>query len=125
MQFRTALSLLFLALPLAACATSGDHALPPIAEPPVIAPIPSDVRACIREPADTGTEPLNEGEAERLWSTDRAALVRVNGCLRRLICLYQDVRKDIGHINDVGCEKEKNTARPPKWLSLLRGSKVK
>jgi hypothetical protein len=110
---------------LAACTTSGNHAPPPIAEPPVIAPIPSDVRACIREPADVGTEPLNEGDAERLWSTDRARLVNANACLRRLICLYQDVRKDIGHINDVGCEKEKNTAPKPKWLSLLRGSKDK
>lgn len=66
--------------------------------PPVIPAVPADVASCLRNP--TNGETLTAEQIERAWKTDRATLVRVNSCLRRIVCQYQAVRKDIGRVAD-------------------------
>jgi hypothetical protein len=81
-----------LAICLAGCATS-SNAPAPVVEAPVIPAVPADVLAW---PVTSPDRELDAGEVEKLWKTDRAALARVNACLHRLVCQYQEVRQEIG-----------------------------
>jgi hypothetical protein len=110
---RTPLSA-FLAIWLAGCATSGE-APAPVVETPLIPAVPADVLACARGPVTPPDRELDAGEVEKLWKTDRAALARVNGCLRRLVCQYQDLRAEIGKIETATCVP----AAPPPRKKLL------
>ena len=90
---------------LAGCATSVDVPPPaPAVAAPVIPNVPPDVLACASAPVVTPDRNIDAGETEKLWKTDRAKLAKVNACLHRLICEYQDVRRDIGKVNTVGCK---------------------
>ena len=92
----------FLALLLAGCAASVSQA-PRAIEPPIIPPVPPDVLACRHDPVDVPDRDLDVGEIERLWKIDRDSLGRVNGCFRRLICQYQDLRAGIGRVETRVC----------------------
>ncbi|MCS3447259.1 MULTISPECIES: hypothetical protein [Bradyrhizobium] len=88
MQRRLILTSALLATCLAGCVASGsvDKLQPPPPDAPNIPPMPADVAACERAPVDTPDRDLDAGEIERLWKTDRAALAKVNACLRRAVC---------------------------------------
>jgi hypothetical protein len=79
--------------------------------------VPADVAACAKEPVNPPDRAFDAGEAERLWKTDRAALARVNACLRRLVCQYQDVRADIGRVDVKTCQERPPPRRKPWHLS--------
>ena len=113
----------FLATQLAGCATFDEpEPVRPVVQSPEIPAVPSDVLACFQRPTIPPDAETNAGDVEKLWKTDRAALVKVNGCLHRLVCQYQDVRRDIGHVDGVACEEKKPAPkRKPSWLSMLRG----
>jgi hypothetical protein len=66
--------------------------------------VPVDVLFRAKRPVTPPDRELDAGEVEKLWKTDRAALARVNACLRRLVCQYQDVRAEIGKIETAICE---------------------
>jgi hypothetical protein len=74
-----------------------------VPDAPEIPPVPADVLACVRQPVTGEPRELTEGEVARLWKTDRAALKKVNACLERLVCLYQDVRADIAKVDTTTC----------------------
>jgi hypothetical protein len=92
---------------LAGCATSANAPTPAV-EVPVIPAVPADIQACAKAPVDPPDRALDAGEVERLWKTDRAALARVNACLNRLVCQYQDVRADIGKVDGTTCETKRD-----------------
>lgn len=73
-------------------------------EAPIIPAVPADVLACARAPVAPPDRELDAGEVEKLWKTDRATLARVNGCLHRLVCQYQELRQDIGKVDVAACE---------------------
>ncbi|MGY4259777.1 hypothetical protein ACVI1L_006845 [Bradyrhizobium sp. USDA 4516] len=87
--------------------------------------MPADVAACERAPVDTPDRDLDAGEIERLWKTDRAALAKVNACLRRAVCQYQDVRERIGRVDGVACENIAPAEKLAPRLSLLKWKKPK
>ncbi|MBR1313483.1 hypothetical protein JQ562_20740 [Bradyrhizobium sp. AUGA SZCCT0051] len=86
--------------------------------------MPADVAACERAPVDTPDRELDAGEIERLWKTDRAALAKVNACLRRAVCQYQDVREGIGRVEGVACESTAPAGKPADGFSLLKRKKA-
>lgn len=110
-----------IALQLAGCATFGnpEPAPAPVVETPEIPAVPADVLACFQKPTDPTDADTNAGDVEKLWKTDRAALAKVNGCLRRIICQYQNVRQDIGHVEGVACQPKPSTKSKPGWLAIF------
>ncbi|WP_316207176.1 MULTISPECIES: hypothetical protein [unclassified Bradyrhizobium] len=66
--------------------------------------MPADILACAHGPVAPPDQPLDAGEVERLWKTDRARLAQLNSCLRCAVCQYQDLRAELGRIE---------TATPP------------
>jgi hypothetical protein len=119
------IALIFLLLSLAGCATSVKQPDPPPAPAPVIIPtVPPDVLACVKEPVKVPDKDIDAGEVERLWKTDRASLAKVNACLHRVVCQYQDVRQEIAGAPSVSCEASAKKAKKkrPAWMSLLRGT---
>ena len=91
-----------LALLLAGCAASVSEA-PRAVEAPIIPPVPADVLACRHDPVDVPDRDLDVDEIERLWKIDRDSLGRVNGCFRRLICQYQDLRAGLSRVETTTC----------------------
>ncbi|SDF31282.1 hypothetical protein SAMN05216337_105110 [Bradyrhizobium brasilense] len=87
--------------------------------------MPAEVAACERAPVDTPDRDIDAGEIERLWRTDRAALARVNACLRRAVCQYQDVREGIGRVDGVACENIAPAEKPAPWFGLFKRKKAK
>jgi hypothetical protein len=89
--------------------------------------VPADVQACARSPVVPPDRELNAGEVERLWNTDRATLAKVNACLHRLVCQYQDVRQGIGRVDGAGCDDKPAQVettirrRPLNHLKLSKG----
>jgi hypothetical protein len=89
--------------------------------------VPADVQACARSPVVPPDRELNAGEVERLWNTDRATLAKVNACLQRLVCQYQDVRQGIGRVDGAGCDDKPAQVettirrRPLNHLKLSKG----
>jgi hypothetical protein len=108
-----------LATCLAGCATS-SNAPAPVVEAPVIPAVPADVLACARGPVTPPDRELDAGEVEKLWKTDRATLARVNACLRRLVCQYQELRQEIGKVEVAACEQK---AAPVRRDVFRRGKK--
>ncbi|MCP1731256.1 hypothetical protein [Bradyrhizobium elkanii] len=104
---------------------SVDRLQSPPPDAPNIPALPADVAACERTPVDTPDRDLNAGEIERLWKTDRAALAKVNGCLRRAVCQYQDVREGIGRVEGVACESTAPAERPAPRFGLFKRKKAK
>lgn len=88
---------------LAGCATSDSPPPAPPPAPPNLPAVPADVLACAQDPTDPPDRDLDAGEVERLWKTDRAALAKVNGCLRRLICQDLETRRELGWVDDKVC----------------------
>ena len=109
---------------LAGCATSVETPAPAPIAPPTIPNVPPDVLACASAPVVTPDRNIDAGETEKLWKTDRAKLAKVNACLRRLICQYQDVRHDIGKVDTVACDPAPKPKRKP-WLSFFRKDTTK
>lgn len=74
------------ALPLAltACAVSTKSVSVAPVKPPVIAMPDSKLLRLCALPVDLGGEPLTQAEVERLWITDRSALL---DCYRRHLAL--------------------------------------
>lgn len=87
--------------------------------------MPADVAACERAPVDPPDRELDAGEIERLWKTDRAALAKVNACLRRAVCQYQDVREGIGRVEGVACESAPPADKPAPRFGLFKRKKAK
>jgi hypothetical protein len=104
---------------------SVDKLKPAPADAPNIPPMPADVAACERAPVDTPDRELDAGEIERLWKTDRAALAKVNACLRRAVCQYQDVREGIGRVDGVACENITPAEKPAPRFGLFKRKKAK
>ncbi|MEY9807241.1 hypothetical protein [Bradyrhizobium elkanii] len=104
---------------------SVDKLQAPPPDAPNIPAMPADVAACERAPVDTPDRDLNAGEIERLWKTDRAALAKVNACLRRAVCQYQDVREGIGRVDGVACENMASAEKPAPRLGLFKRKKAK
>lgn len=71
-----------LPLALAACSAS-TKSVSPVKPPQIARPDSALLKACAR-PADLGTEPLTQEQAEDLWITDREALL---ACYRRHLAL--------------------------------------
>ncbi|MGY3689928.1 hypothetical protein ACVIGA_000008 [Bradyrhizobium sp. USDA 3240] len=103
---------------------SVDKLQPPPPDAPNIPALPADVAACERAPVDTPDRELDAGEIERLWKTDRAALAKVNACLRRAVCQYQDVREGIGRVDGVSCESAPPAEKPAHGFSLFKRKKA-
>ncbi|ODM77812.1 hypothetical protein [Bradyrhizobium elkanii] len=104
---------------------SVDKLQPPPPDAPNIPPMPADVAACERAPVDTPDRDLDAGEIERLWKTDRAALAKVNACLRRAVCQYQDVREGVGRVDGVACDSTPPAEAPAPRLGLFKRKKAK
>ncbi|MHC1943437.1 hypothetical protein IF803_03525 [Bradyrhizobium sp. UFLA06-06] len=104
---------------------SVDKLQPPPPDAPNIPPMPADVAACERAPVDTPDRDLDAGEIERLWKTDRAALAKVNACLRRAVCQYQDVREGIGRVEAVACDSSAPAEKPASRFGLFKRKKAK
>lgn len=71
----------------------------PLSVAPNIPAVPADIEACEREPTWKPAVALTQGEVEKLWKTDRLRLALVNACFRRIVCMYHDVRKEIGQVD--------------------------
>ncbi|NLS69151.1 hypothetical protein E3H11_09505 [Bradyrhizobium brasilense] len=104
---------------------SADRLQPPPPDAPNIPALPADVAACERAPVDTPDHELDAGEVERLWKTDRAALAKVDACLRRAVCQYQDVREGIGRVEGVGCEGAVPPEKPAPRFALFKRKQAK
>ncbi|WP_445490167.1 hypothetical protein [Rhodopseudomonas sp. RCAM05734] len=88
---------------LAGCARSDRTLEAPAPPPPNLPAVPADVLACPRDATDPPDRDLDAGEVERLWKTDRAALAKVSGCLRRLICQDLETRRELGKVDEKVC----------------------
>ncbi|WP_050419097.1 hypothetical protein [Bradyrhizobium tropiciagri] len=77
-----------------------------------------------RKPVDTPDLELDAGEVERLWKTDRAALSKVNACLRRAVCQYQDTREGIGRVEGVSCDSAAPADKPSRGFSVFKRKKA-
>jgi len=68
---------------------------------PIIPAIPADIANCQRRPVvGDATTGIDAGREEQERKIDRSRLVTVNRCLRRLICIVRDIRREIGGVED-------------------------
>lgn len=77
-------------MPLAALAGCGDR--DKVATDISVPELGPEIRACRQAPVEVPARKLSAGETERLWKTDRAGLVKVDGCLGDAIAHADDVK---------------------------------
>jgi len=109
-----------IATALAGCATSVEPPAPPAPAPIIIPTVPPDVLACVKGPSDVPDSALDACQVEKLWKTYRASLAKVNACLHRVVCQYQEVTKEFGNADGVSCDKPKTKKKH--WWNRLRRS---
>lgn len=83
--------LVLMTLLVAGCAGSGARDLSSVIAAGMV-PVPSDITQCRTPAVRVPKGPLNAGQVEKLWSSDRIRLAKVNRCLTRSINLYRETK---------------------------------
>lgn len=76
---------------LAGCAKFVDP--PPPAQLPELPEVPAEIQACLlMEGVEIPDRPMDAGEAEKFWKSDRRILVALRRCGGRFVGWYEDLR---------------------------------